>query len=56
MFQVLYWVDAKEDVLERVNVDGTGREILTEIPDSHSFALTLYFDRYENIELDIALL
>ncbi|KAL5252043.1 hypothetical protein ACHWQZ_G015002 [Mnemiopsis leidyi] len=43
--QVLYWVDAKEDVLERVDTDGSNRKRLTSLGMTHSFALTFYHDR-----------
>ena len=40
--QVVYWIDAFNDVLEFSNVDGTNRQVLQTQALAHPFGLTLY--------------
>ncbi|KAK6166565.1 hypothetical protein SNE40_023222 [Patella caerulea] len=41
---VLYWVNAKSDTIESVNLDGTNREILLQRNRTHYFAIVLMGD------------
>ncbi len=38
---VMYWCDAETDRVEKANLDGNGRGIVTETPGSHFFGITL---------------